>query len=87
MDDLEKKYFKDPESYKMAMELLKNDEYMVRQYPDFDEYEENFLSGLDEGESNLLRKAYALNEERNAQSEVDVNGAQNPPNYGEYRHL
>lgn len=71
IDDLQKKYFKDSQAYEMGMELLKTDEYMVRQWPDFDDYEENFLSGLDESESTLLRKAYALNEERNIQSEVD----------------
>ena len=60
----------------MAMELLKNGEYMVRQYSDLDEYEEKFLRGLGKGESNLLRKAYALNEERNVQSGIKLLPAQ-----------
>jgi len=69
MDDLQKKYFKDPRVYEMAMELLKTDEYMVRQWTDLGEYEENFLSDLDEGESNLLRKAHAFTKEKNQQSD------------------
>ncbi|NOR81180.1 MAG: hypothetical protein GQ529_10175 [Methyloprofundus sp.] len=64
--------------------MLKEDEYKIRQYPDFDEYEK-YLLDLDELDIHLIRKARDYTE-KNKQQPVNVNGSQNPPNYGEYRH-
>ena len=67
MDDLQKKYFRTPEVYKKAIELLKEDEYKNRQYPDFDDLEENYLLDLDELDIHLIRKARDYEEEKKQQ--------------------
>ena len=48
MDDLAKKYFIDPEAYGKAMELLMIDENMFQKSPTFEEFDEHYLSNLDQ---------------------------------------
>ena len=57
MDEIAKKYFHSPELYKAAMQLLAEHEVAEDTYEDWTDYEENFLSALDEDEDKLLERA------------------------------
>ncbi len=60
MNHLFKKYFDDPESYGKAMQLLASYDLASEKSHSFSEFEEMFLSGLDEYEDYLLEKAITM---------------------------